>query len=116
MVTTLNVRPSLLDFSLYAGDSFAVSFVFTDAETGEPHPLTGTWEAQIRDRGEVVSEFSVDTTDAATGRLSLSLTGEQTALLALLGTPSWDLQQDFSGGPRTWYRGSVNLTGDVTHE
>ena len=116
MTTTITVRPKTLDFSLYAGDSFAVSFIFTDAETGEPHPLTGTWEAHIRDKGVLVTEFSVDETDAAEGKLALSLTGEQTTELALLGTPLWDLQQSFAGGPRTWYRGAVNLTGDITHE
>ena len=115
MTTTVSVRPKTLDFSLYAGDSFAVSFVFTDQETGEPYPLTGTWEAHIRDKGVLVTEFSVDDTDAATGILALSLTGTQTSELALLGGCTWDLQQDFAGGPRTWYRGAVNLTGDVTH-
>ena len=116
MTTTLSVRPKSLDFSLYAGDSFAVSFVFTDQETSDPYPLTGTWEAHVRDKGVLVTEFTIDDTFADEGRLSLSLTGEQTAELALLGTPLWDLQQSFAGGPRTWYRGAINLTGDITHD
>jgi hypothetical protein len=113
--TTLTVRPKTLDFSLYGGDSFAVTFIFTDQETGDPYPLTGTWEAQIRNKGEEVTEFSVDFSFATDGRLGLSLTGEQTALLVGLQTLDWDLQQSFAGGPRTWYRGAVNVTGDITH-
>ena len=115
MTTTLSVRPKSLDFSLYAGDAFTVSFVFTDQATGEPFPLTGTWQAQIRDKGVEVDEFMVDSTDQANGIIGLSLTGAQTTALASLGTPLWDLQQSFTGGPRTWYRGAINLTGDITH-
>ena len=115
MSTVLSVRPKELDFSLYSGDSFAVQFVFTDQATGAPHPLTGTWKAQVRDKGEVVTEFAVDLANIATGKISLSLTGEQTTLLAGLGAPDWDLQQDFPGGPRTWYRGTINVSSDVTH-
>ena len=112
--TTLTVRPKTLDFSLYGGDSFAVQFIFTDSETGEPWPLTGTWQAQIRNKGEELTEFSIDEVDAGEGKLYLGLTGEQTADLVGLQTLDWDLQQDYPGGPRTWYRGAVNVTGDIT--
>jgi hypothetical protein len=128
LTTIVSTRPKQLDFDLYAGDSFAVLFEFIDETTGEPWPLEGTFKAEIRSKGEVVTEFTVDDSEQPEGRLRLSLTGDQTQTLAA-ATPtchhrtaattcaqcmSWDLQQDFPGGPRTWYRGAVAVTADVT--
>ena len=116
MTTTLSVRPKCARL-LPVCRGFVCGFLRVHRPGDRrPLPLTGTWEAHIRDKGDLVAEFTVDDTFADEGRLSLSLTGEQTTELALLGTPVWDLQQSFAGGPRTWYRGSVNLTGDVTHD
>ena len=128
MTTLVSTRPRTLDFDLYAGDSFAVVFEFINEKTKEPWPLDGTFKAEIRAKGEVVTEFTVDDTEQTDGKLRLSLTGEQTDTLAT-ATPtchhrsaattcaqcmSWDLEQSFDGGPRTWYRGAVTVTGDVT--
>lgn len=114
VTTTLSVRPKTLDLALYGGDSFALQFIFIDQETGEPWPVTGTWTAQIRNRGEEIDAFTIDHAEAGEGKLSVSLTGAQTSSLIGIQTLTWDLQQTFDGGPRTWYRGSVSVTGDVT--
>ena len=113
-MNTISVRPQVIDFALYAGDSFAVRFDFTDPD-GDPWPLEGTWAAHIEDMfGEAITTFSVDDAEADGGVIYISLTGAQT--LALLDEPSalWDFQQDYPGGPRTWYRGEIHTAGDVT--
>ena len=126
MTTTLSTAPKVLDFELYAGDGFAVGFEFVDQVTGAPYPLDGTWLAQIRNRTDVLTEFTIDDTEQTGGKIKLSLTGEQTAALpgcyrgqngssaCSSGCPSWDLEQSFVGGPRTWYRGKVHTLVDVT--
>lgn len=128
-MTVLSTQPKVLDFELYAGDSFALQFEFTDEQSGAPYPLEGSWLAQIRNRTEVITEFTIDDSDQATGKLRLSLTGEQTAELGAIagchrgsngstscssGCPSWDLEQSYAAGPRTWYRGKVHTAVDVT--
>lgn len=126
-MTTLSIRPKILDIDLYAGDTFTVLFRFIDEDTGLPWPLVGTWAAQIRNRTSVVEDFTVDDSDAADGELHLSLTGEQTATIGEQpgcqhGSHAstcgnclvWDLEQTYPGGVRTWYYGTVSAMTDVT--
>lgn len=115
---TVGVGPARLDLRLYAGDGFNVAFVFTNAETGAPYPLEGEWAAQVRAPASNTTEllaFVVNTTEAATGKVVLTLTGEQTRQLLGVVDASWDLQQTPPAGqPRTWYAGAVTATLDVT--
>ena len=113
MTTFLSTRPKTLDLDIYAGDGFALRFQFSDKVTAEPWPLEGTWKAEIRDGdGDVVTDFVIDASEADEGKLALSLSATQTESLQGLSSLTWDLQQ--SVGPRTWYRGAVYATGDVT--
>ena len=123
-MTTLSVQPKQLDLNLYAGDGFAIRFVFTHAGSGTPWPLTGTWKAQIRVNDVVVDQFAIDSSEGSNGYLNISLDGIQTDMLGPLSIcqhPTstrdancilWDLQQ--SDGPRTWYAGTIRVKGDVT--
>ena len=108
----LGATPKILDFDVYRGDGFAVLFNFTS--DGEPWPLAGTWEAHIRERidaADLLDQFTIDDSEAAEGSLRIALSSVQTA--ALEKTVVWDLQQT-DGEPRTWYRGSIYPSGDVT--
>lgn len=109
-MTTISIQPKQLDLNLYSGDAFGLVLNFVVKSTSDPWDASGTWQASIRDAlGNVITEFGIDTSQAHTGKLILNLTGEQTALFA---SGVWDLQQ--MPGPRTWYRGCITTTRDVT--
>ena len=107
------MMPATVDLCLYRGDTFEQSMMFTTPE-GDAIPLPATgWRAwadvQSEDTEYVV--FDVDTTGADDGVLVLRLTAEQTALIEWGGT--YDVEH---GGDtvRTWVRGAVAVTRDVT--
>src|SRR5689334_7216464 len=87
--------PATISRTAYQGDKFAltVRFFSDDAKTVPIDLSAGTWRAQIR-RNEssstVLATFNVDTTDADTGVLVLSLTAAQTAELPQ--SCVWDLE------------------------
>lgn len=115
----LDVTPVLLDLRLYAGDDFTMRIDFIHADTKLPYPLTGTWLAQVRAEPEATSlltSFAIDVSQMAQGKLYLSLSGEQVRGLLSVFPRHWDLQQIPQGqtAPRTWYRGTIRATGDVT--
>lgn len=110
---------------IYRGDTFSKKFLI-----GTKDPLTGEvtgvdltsfgseWLSQLRrleDDTEVVS-FSVDTSEADTGYITLSLTSEDTIALPQKGV--WDLQvTDSTASPfivRTFVKGTFELIKDVT--
>lgn len=117
-VPTITFGPVALDLKLYAGDGFAVQFVFVDKVTGLPWPATGTWEAQIRapaTNAVILTSFTIDDSLEATGEITASLTGEQVRSLLGVSNAYWDLQQIIPGSePRTWYRGRITASQDVT--
>jgi hypothetical protein len=117
-MTTISLQPAALDLKLYAGDGFALQFQFVDKATGLPWPATGVWEAQVRSpaaSATIVLSFAVDVTSAAEGKITISLSGDQTRALLPFRDAVWDLQQDTNTGePRTWYRGKLAITQDVT--
>jgi hypothetical protein len=115
----IDVTPATLDLTLYAGDGFSMRISFVNKVTGDPWPVDGTWLAQIRPTAaaaDPIAEFAIDTTDAANGNITASLSGDDTrACLESPGVATWDLQQIPPGGePRTWYSGKVKTTQDVT--
>lgn len=127
MASKISIQPPVLDLLLYSGDGISFKLICTnDAEPPEPVNITGEIEAQIRvDRlseDPAIVEFSSDLTDAATGEIVLSLTGDQTD--DLIADPSvvkgkftgvWDVQWTATGEePRTLCQGKVECLADVT--
>jgi hypothetical protein len=116
---TIDVTPSNLDLTLYAGDGFAMRISFINKSTGDPWPLEGTWRAQIRSTAAAadppLAEFVIDDSDAVNGNIMVSLTGEDTRACLGNNVCFWDLEQSPPGGqPRTWYAGKVKVSQDVT--
>ena len=124
-MAVIDLTPETLDLVLYAGDGVRLPFEVTDVDEN-PVNLTGTIEAQIRDKRNEIdtaeAEFSVDMTDAAIGKFVISLTGTQTQALTtgLLDTVKkfkgfWDIQWTPSGSEtRTICQGKVECGKDVT--
>lgn len=115
------MQPARLDLAPYAGDGFAFALTFTDKATGDPYPVPGEWRAEVRataDATTVLAAFTIDTTNADTGTVVLSLTGAQTqALPCVPFVAAWDVEHTPPGAePRTWYRGVVRTLVDVTRD
>jgi hypothetical protein len=125
MAQVLNLRPEVLNLSLYAGDGISFRMICTDTKN-EPIDVSGDVKAQIRLEGDApdppLATFSVNAQDAYKGIIVLSLTGDQTT--ALMGDPGnkiekfvgvWDVQWTPGGAePRTLCVGSVECVTDVT--
>lgn len=102
---------------IYGGDGWSRTLTIT--EGGVAVDLTSGWSgwiAQWRPTASArsVQTIAVDTTNAATGVLVLSLTGAQTGAMGSDGV--WDLQATpTSGQPVTWVRQQTTWEQGVTH-
>ena len=118
----LSLAPQELDLEIYAGDGVALRVVAKDASNVAIN-LTGTYKAQVRAIKSQVSAdavFTVDSTNAATGILILTLTGAQTAtLVSGFGDDGyrgfWDCQWQAAGlEPTTLLWGALICDTDVS--
>jgi hypothetical protein len=124
-VASIDLKPQVLDLSLYAGDGVEFRLICTDSD-GDPLNVSGNITAQIRvDRSETsnaIVDFDANLIEADQGIVALSLTGDDTQ--ALMVDPSvskdkfqgvWDVQWTPSGKePRTLVQGKVECVADVT--
>jgi len=76
-----------------------------------------TFQAQIRatdTSSTVIATFTIDTTDAATGNIVLSLTAAQTLALTA-GSYFWDLRcVDANSVVSRWVSGTATVAGTIT--
>lgn len=107
--------PGSYDLHGYRGDTFVLNVTIEDAD-GNPLVLDPAgWAAQIKRRPDAtnpVAEFAIDTTDAADGKLVLTLAAADTAELPERGV--WDLQQQITTSTRTYLFGETYFGRDVT--
>lgn len=114
-MTFPNAAPELM---IYAGDTFSQEFVFLDATTGEPIDLDeagwDNWEAQYReDRyAREFEAFTIDSSAADEGSITISMTAEETAKLRERGV--WDMQATKGDEVRTFVTSFVYVEQDVT--
>lgn len=119
----VDLRPSILNLLLYAGDGFTIKLACKDA-AGAPVDITGSVKAQVRvdrvhETDPALASFTVSLVDAFLGIVALSLTGAQTNIIL---PPSqekfsgvWDVQWTPAGKePRTLVQGTVECVADVT--
>jgi hypothetical protein len=106
------------DLDAYRGDPFEVDFIFYDGVEGyteDPQvflDLTGlTPEASFKYIGDDTEHaFTIDVSGST---VTISLNRTETA--ALVGAANWDLQMvDGNGDPHTWFKGVLNVDGQVT--
>lgn len=116
-------RTYLGSWDVVAGDPLSITVNVT--ADGAPVDLTtyGTaWGADLRQNSLQTPAvvFAVDSTNAATGTLVLSLTGAQTATLTISSGDStqWLFDLQATGGavsPQTPFRGQVTAWRPFTH-
>ena len=106
----------ILNLEPYRGDVFTRTLKFETA-AGVAINVTGLgFLAQIRSQPDsevVLATFGIDTTDEATGIIIISLTEEDTELVALRQNNVWDLQA-CTPAVKTYVRGSIVVIADVT--
>jgi hypothetical protein len=123
-MSQINLSPQVLDLIFYAGDGANFRLLVKDSN-GDPVPLTGSINAQIRMARYAAdppnAEFNVDMTQADQGIIILSLTGEQTADLMEYQVNTkkfsgvWDVQwTPDNSEPRTLVQGKVECNHDVS--
>jgi hypothetical protein len=101
--------------SVYAGDTFSQTFTFK--EDGSAIDLVdagwSAWTAQYRKNASSTTavSFAVDTSAAASGQITISLSATQTANLE---SGVFDLQATQGSLVRTWIAGGLSVTKDVT--
>jgi hypothetical protein len=113
--------PQVLNLSFYSGDGGSFRIVAKDGNDAAIN-LTGTMRAQVRktrtspDPPDAI--FSINLDDAADGIAVITITGEQTQLLAPTSKYSgvWDLEWTPVGAePMTLCQGTVECKPDVSH-
>jgi hypothetical protein len=114
----ISTLPAELDMTIYAGDTLTIQFKFTDNATN-PVDMTGTWTASIRanpgDPDPPITTFTVDSSQAATGIITITLPSAASAVLPTGPPLVWDLEQTIgTTSVRTTHRGTITVTEDVT--
>lgn len=109
------MSPSL-NFPIYRGDTFRQTFTFqTD---GTPIDLVAagwtSWASQWRafEDAPTAVTFTVDTSLASTGKITISADPATTKLIA---SGTYDVQATRPGETRTWVRGDITYWKDVTN-
>ena len=100
--------------AVYGGDSLTLEYRFKDALDAAVDVSAYTFTAQWRSTpgGDSSVAFTVDDTDAATGIIILSMTGEQTASMRSGGY--FDLQGTAGSTVRTFVKGKTTFESGVT--
>lgn len=103
---------------IYSGDAWLFTCVFTRPDALLPIDLPeegwSNWRAQWRPyaKSSTYIDLIVDETQAANGRITLSMSQEDTASIDTNGV--FDLEAVQEGLIRTWVRGDVLFKKDVT--
>jgi len=112
----VDLTPAVVDLFLYAGDDEIFQVSFVDENNTAIDVSLFTWTSQIRQtRNSTDSvDISIDTTEASTGILTLTVSGTVTRDLPRVSY--WDLQYvpSDSENPSTILQGTVNCKLDVT--
>lgn len=112
LMADVTAVPGELNITLYRGDTTSIELTLTENSAPKVLPATG-WLAQIKQKvgSEVLAEFEVDATNAATGVLVLIAPDTSTIVPRKC---VWDLQNLDNGATRTYVAGVVNLEGQVS--
>lgn len=136
LLETVNLRdaePTPFNLGIYRGDSFTRTFEVIQVSSSTPLDLSGSaFAASVRKfpdatgtTSDPLVDFTVDTTQASSGRITITLLNLQTATLgsgaALTDSPvislgAWDLEETRTDTTVfTWLVGRVTLTEDISY-
>ena len=110
MAETLHVEaiPEVVDLRLHQGDTFTLTLTF------QGNVASSTFAAQVRPTTKSATfwNFAVDTSQAASGIVVLTLSAANTA--AMPATAVWDLQETKAGVVTTLLKGRVRVGRETT--
>lgn len=112
----LTLLPPSARIRCYAGDDATAAFRFS--ENGVPMVLGGTFLAQIRTLPESLTPlgaFTIDSSEAAIGKILLTLPSTLAQTLPKNVALVWDLQNT-NVGKKTLVRGTITIEPDVSRE
>lgn len=102
------------NLTLYQGDTYTATIIFQDGNTPIPVDPNG-WKAQIRVTPMarlVTAEFTIDASDAANGRIKLTLDKDKAE--KLVTRSCYDLEQTLNGIRTTHLFGEISVIREVT--
>lgn len=110
--------PEDLDLEIYAGDTFRIRLDF-HTPAGNAQDLTGDILAQVRVRpgDPVITSFSVDSTNAISGYIFITLDTDQTRLLGntIPGIFRYDVEfTDPNSNHVTLIAGTITMIQDIS--
>jgi hypothetical protein len=125
-MAVVSFAPSKVDLQCYAGDGMTIEVQVTD-EDKNPLDVEGDVVAMIREKrtdSESLLSFRVDTTQASSGLITLSLTGDDTSSVLLYGQGRRQVDQFLgvydvrwvppASEPRTLMQGAFTCTLNVS--
>jgi hypothetical protein len=110
------VTPARRDVAAYRGDTYSHVLELEDGNGAALDVSGSTFSAQVRRYPAAdtpLASFTVDTSNAATGRVVLGLSAAVTAALPV-GKHRWDVQQTTAGVVLTLAAGEFEVVGEVT--
>jgi hypothetical protein len=117
-------RQDIGTYAVVLGNPLKINRQFNNPDGTGTNLVTAfgsTWSAMARQSysSALAQSFAVDSTNAATGLLVLTLTAAQTTAMATAGdVTTWHFDIQASGGtitPRTPFKGTVEVRRTYTH-
>src|SRR5690349_1011493 len=111
------------DITITHGDSYSLPITFADSDSNPIDLSSSTFRAMIRQKytSAVLTSFSIDTTNAATGVIVLSLTPDQTSALPVTKDDAsnvlhYDLEVTYAvDNVQTEIGGTLTLSPEVSY-
>lgn len=98
--------------------TFSKTYLFTDTDNVPIDLSTHTIKAEIRKEqdynSELLGAFTVDTSDAVNGRITISMTDTETAAFTE-SQGYWDMLFELGTDKETWVEGEVEAKGSITN-
>lgn len=107
--------PGTLNIEMMDGDGYRNTLTFTDSDDDALDLSSYTFSAQIRKnpKAEDAVSFIIDDTDADTGVIVISLTGDQ--VRSLFHKCMWDMEYVIGDSdPTTVLKGTITIYSDIT--
>jgi hypothetical protein len=119
---TAALEPAVVNIRGYCGDRFALTFTFATSAGVAINMSGSTYTASLRNKATdatALVSFTVDTTSASSGSITVTLSTTQTAALCTGAMKEWvgtfDFQRDEgSNVVRTYFAGTATFTKDRT--
>jgi len=116
-MATLERNAPTVDVQVTKGDTFAMSIVIRDKDTGATIDVTGrTYALEIRKVSDqsLIATASVDTSGAASGAIGFTVSSGDTSGMSSVIQYAYDVEETNGSNIRTIFGGEFRIFTDVT--